>query len=93
MFFEAMDLYRTLDLKSTPMDSSHFENNLKRTINCPATRPNRNKPCTVRSRAEESDPGAEAILNGWSRSQKLVDVGARANLGSGSTEIVCWVSE
>jgi len=25
MFFEAMDLYRTLDLKFKPMDSSHFE--------------------------------------------------------------------
>jgi len=25
MFFEAMDLYRTLDLKFNPMDSSHFE--------------------------------------------------------------------
>jgi len=24
MFFEAMDLYRTWDLKSNPMDSSHF---------------------------------------------------------------------
>jgi len=35
MFFEAMDLYRTLTLKSNPMDSSHFENNFKRTINCP----------------------------------------------------------
>jgi len=42
MFFEAMDLYRTLDLKSSPVDSSHFENNFKRTINCPTTRANMN---------------------------------------------------
>jgi len=58
--FEAMDLYRTLDLKSNPMDSSHFENNFKGTINCPATRANETstqKVCGV---------GAEAILNGWS---------------------------
>jgi len=27
------------------MDSSHFESNLKRTINCPATRPNTSEPC------------------------------------------------
>jgi len=38
--FEAMDLYRTLDLKSNPMDSSYFENTFKRMINCPATRAN-----------------------------------------------------
>ena len=44
MFFEAMDLYRTLDLKFNPMDSSHFENNFKRTINCPKTRASMNKP-------------------------------------------------
>jgi len=37
-FFEKLDLYRTLDLKSNPMDSCHFENNFKRTINCPAIR-------------------------------------------------------
>jgi len=29
MFIEAMDLYRTLDLKFNPMDSYHFESNLK----------------------------------------------------------------
>jgi len=28
------------------MDSSHFENNLKRTINCPATQANMNEPST-----------------------------------------------
>jgi len=39
-----MDLYRTLDLKFNPMDSSHFESNLKRTINCPTTRANMNEP-------------------------------------------------
>jgi len=44
MFFEAMDLYRTLDLKSNPVDSSHFENHFKRTINCPETRANMNEP-------------------------------------------------
>jgi len=27
----------------------------------------------VRSRVVEPDPGAEAILNGWSRGQKLLD--------------------
>jgi len=37
MFFEEMDLHTTLDLKSNRMDSSPFENNLKRTINCPVT--------------------------------------------------------
>jgi len=49
MFFEAMDLYRTLDLKSNPMDSSYFENNFKRTINCPETRANMNEPSTHRA--------------------------------------------
>jgi len=44
MFFEAMDFYRTLDLKSNPRNSSHFEMNLKRTINCPTTRANMNGP-------------------------------------------------
>jgi len=34
-----MDLYRTLDLKSSPTDSDSF----KRTINCPATRANVNE--------------------------------------------------
>jgi len=34
--------YRTLDLKSNPVGSSHFENNFKITINCPATRANMN---------------------------------------------------
>jgi len=43
MFLEAMDLYKTLVLKFNPMDSSHFENNFKRTINCPTTRANMNK--------------------------------------------------
>jgi len=37
-FFEAMDLHKTLDFKSNLMDSFHFENNFKRTINCPITR-------------------------------------------------------
>jgi len=44
MFFEAMDLYRTLDLKSNPLASSHFENNFKPTINCPVTRVDINEP-------------------------------------------------
>jgi len=44
MFFEAMDLYKTLDLKFNPMDSSHFESNFKRTINCPTARANMNEP-------------------------------------------------
>jgi len=46
MFFEAMDLYRTLDLKSTPVDSSYLENNFKQTINCPASRASMNEPST-----------------------------------------------
>jgi len=44
MFFEAMDLYGTSDLKFNPMASSHFESNFKRTINCPTTRTNTNEP-------------------------------------------------
>jgi len=44
MFFEAMDLYRTLDLKFNPMDSSHLESNFKRTINGPTTRANKSDP-------------------------------------------------
>jgi len=39
-----MDLYRTLDFKFNPMDSSHFESNFKRTINCPTTGANMNEP-------------------------------------------------
>jgi len=49
MFFKAMDLYKTLDLKSNPVDSSHFENNFKRTINCLATRDNMNEPIKQRT--------------------------------------------
>ena len=44
MFLEATDLYKTLDLKFNPMDSSHFENKFKQTINCPTTRANMNEP-------------------------------------------------
>jgi len=44
MFFEAMDLHRTLDLKFNPMDSYRLESNFKRTINCPTTRANMNDP-------------------------------------------------
>jgi len=44
-----MDLYRTLDMKSNPMNNSYFENNFKRTINCPATRANMNEPRTYRA--------------------------------------------
>jgi len=44
MFFEEMGLYRTLDLKSNPMDRSCFDNNFKRTINCRAARTNMNEP-------------------------------------------------
>jgi len=39
-----MDLYRTLDLKFNPVDSSHFENNFKRTITCPTVQANMNEP-------------------------------------------------
>jgi len=48
VFFEAVDLYRTLGLKSNPMDISHFEMNFKRTINCPATRANMIEPSKQR---------------------------------------------
>jgi len=50
MFFEAMDLYRTLHLKSNTIlhlksnPSSHFQNNFKRTKNCPIARANMNEP-------------------------------------------------
>jgi len=43
MIFEAVDLQRTLDLKSNPMDSSHFQNNTKRTKNCPVIGSNMNE--------------------------------------------------
>jgi len=49
MFFEAMDLYGTVDLKSNPMDSSHFENNFKRTMNCQAIWANMNEPSKQRT--------------------------------------------
>jgi len=55
MFFETMDLYGTLDLKSNPMDSSNFENNFKQTINCPATLADVNEP-SIRSRSVEPKP-------------------------------------
>ena len=67
-----------------------FENNFKQTIHCPATRANMNEPSTQQG----CEAGVEAILDGWSRSQKVLDGGAEAwNLGSGSTEIVCGRSE
>jgi len=44
MFFEAVDLHRTLHLKSNPMDSSHFQDNTKRTKNCPVIGSNMNEP-------------------------------------------------
>jgi len=72
------------------MDSSHFENNLKQTMNCPTTRAKMNEPGTQQG----CGAGAEAILNGWSRGQKLLDGATGAwNLGSWFTEIVCWASE
>jgi len=51
MFFEAVDLYRTLDLMSNPVDSSHFRAycNFKRTINCPATWTNTYHPSKQRT--------------------------------------------
>jgi len=49
MIFDAMDLYRTLDLKSNPMDNSHFDNKFKRTVNCPATLANMNEPSKQRT--------------------------------------------
>jgi len=44
-----MYLYRTLNFKSNPLDSTHFENNFKRTIDCPVTRANMNKPSKQRT--------------------------------------------
>ena len=66
-----MNFNRTLDFKSNLMDSFHFENNFKRTISCPATRPNANEP-SIRNRAVEPDPkqfcmaraGAKYVLDG-----------------------------
>jgi len=49
MFFEAMNLYRSLDLKCNPTDSSHIENNFKRTKNCAATRANIDEPSKQRT--------------------------------------------
>ena len=34
---------KTLDMKSNPVDSFHFENNFKRTVNCPVTGANMNE--------------------------------------------------
>jgi len=44
MFFEAMELYKTMDLKFNSVDSSHFDYKFKRTINCQTTRANMNEP-------------------------------------------------
>jgi len=74
MILKAMGLYRTLDLKFIPMDSPHFENALKRTINCPATRANMNEPSTQQG----CEAGAEAIFNGWSWGQKILNGGTGA---------------
>jgi len=49
MFFEAVDLYRTLHLKTNPMDISHFQNNNKRTKNCPVIGSNMNEPSKWRT--------------------------------------------
>jgi len=50
-----LDLHIALDLKSNPVDSSYFENNFKRTINCPATRTNMNEP-SICSRVVGPEP-------------------------------------
>jgi len=68
MFLEEIDLYGTLDLKSNPVDSSHIENNFKRTINFPTTRDNTNEPIT-RNRAVEPD-SKQFCIHGSSRSKK-----------------------
>jgi len=81
-----LDLYIALDLKSNPVDSSHFENNFKRTINCPAARANMNEP-SIRSRAVEPDPkqfcmaraGAKNFLDGGAGA-KILDGGAGAEI-------------
>ena len=48
--------------------------------------------CMSWNRAVEPEPGAEAILDGLSRSQKLLGGGTRGgawNLGSGFTALAC----
>jgi len=48
----------------------------------------------VWSRAVACGDGAQAVLDDWSRTQKLINGGARDwYLGSGSTDIVCGESE
>jgi len=44
-----MDLYRTLDLIFNPVDSSHFEMNFTRTINCPETPASMNEPSKLKT--------------------------------------------
>jgi len=51
-----------------------FENHFKRTINFPATRANMNESITQQG----CGAGAEAILDGWSQSQTLLDGGREA---------------
>jgi len=51
-------------------------------------------PMKSQGHNEGCGAGAQAILDGWSRCQKILDGGAGAwNLGSHSTVIVCAASE
>ena len=70
-----LDLYRALDLKSNPMGSSHFENNFKRTTNCPATRANMNEPS---SRAVE--PDSKQLCMARAGAKNFLDGGAGAEI-------------
>jgi len=48
----------------------------------------------VSIRDVDPEARAQAILDGWRRSQKISDGGTGTwNLGSRSTDIVCWASE
>jgi len=94
-----MDLHGTLDLKSNPMDSSHFENNLKHTINCPATQADRNEPstqqgCGVRSRSRSNFEWLEPepkTCRWWSQSHKFgFRIHRDSQLGKKIIQIKCF---
>jgi len=79
MFFEAMDLYRTLDLKFNQMDSSHLENNFKQTINFPTTRANMNEP----------SKGDLQALPFWFRLSRRLQYKSRNNWRCRDTDTEC----
>jgi len=65
MIFEALDLYRALDLKSNPMDGFHFEINFKRTATCPATRADINESSKQRTYRRYHCSAWRALLYKW----------------------------